>query len=97
MTIQKIFDKYRAFRSIHIFGSRAIGNYKPGSDIDLVIMNESPSDREMIRIKNDFNDSSLPYAIDLITYTDLKHRELKEHIERVGVPFYQKNPVVTDK
>jgi len=85
-----IFRQHTAVIEVWIFGSRAKGNYKKGSDIDLAIMNKGVSERELSHIKTEIEESSLPYIIDLIDFTTLKHRELKEHIERTGVSFYKR-------
>ncbi|MBK6607801.1 MAG: hypothetical protein IPG24_20555 [Leptospiraceae bacterium] len=39
--------------------------------------------------KEDFEESSLPYRVDIVHYPTLTHQELKNHIDRVGVPFYK--------
>ncbi|MBF0450462.1 MAG: nucleotidyltransferase domain-containing protein [Candidatus Magnetomorum sp.] len=87
-TFNKIFKKYPNVNNVVVFGSRAKGSYKNGSDIDLTIMDETISDGDIIKMKNDFDDSSLPYFVDLINYKTLKQQELKNHIDRVGIPFY---------
>ena len=87
-TIQSIFNKYPEVILVHLFGSRAKGNYKPASDIDLAIMNEGVSLETMSKIKGEFEESSLPYLIDLVDYYSLKHPEIKEHIDRVGIVIY---------
>ena len=89
-TLQDIFKKYPDVKNVFIFGSRAKGTYKQGSDIDLTIMNEGVKDTVISKIKSDFEDSSLPYTVDLVGYHTIKHPELKNHIDRVGVPFYEK-------
>ena len=89
-TLQDIFKKYPDVKNVFIFGSRAKGTYKQGSDIDLTIMNEGVKDTVISKIKSDFEDSSLPYTVDLVSYHTIKHPELKNHIDRVGVPFYEK-------
>jgi predicted nucleotidyltransferase len=91
LTITGILNKYPSILRVHIFGSRAKGNFKTGSDIDLAIMNEGFASEELIRIKNDFSESSLPFFVDIISYPELTHLELKEHIDRVGKLFYNKN------
>ena len=89
-TLQDIFNKYPDVENVFIFGSRAKGTYKQGSDIDLAIMNEGVKDTVIGKMKSDFEDSSLPYTVDLVNYHTIKHPELKNHIDRVGVPFYEK-------
>ncbi len=53
-------------------------------------MNEGVKDTFIREMESDFEDSSLPYTVDLVNYHTIKHLELKNHIDRVGVPFYQK-------
>jgi predicted nucleotidyltransferase len=89
-TFKDIFKKYPDVKTVFIFGSRAKNSYKPGSDIDLAVMNEA-----IIRkINVEFEESSLPYRVELLDYHTLKHVDLKSHIDRVGIVFYQdvRNP-----
>lgn len=85
-----IFDNYPEIRLVNIFGSRAKGTFRSGSDIDLAILNEGVSDATIEKIKSDLEDSSLPYFVDLINFPTLKHPEFRDHIERVGKLFYKK-------
>jgi len=89
-TLQDIFKKYPDVKNVFVFGSRAKGTYKQGSDIDLAIMNKGVKDTFIRKMKSDFEDSSLPYTVDLVNYPTLKHPELKNHIDRVGVPLFQR-------
>ena len=57
-------------------------------------MNKGVKDVVIGKMKGDFEDSSLHYTVDLVNYHTIKHSELKNHIDRVGVPFYEK---MTDK
>jgi predicted nucleotidyltransferase len=73
---------------VHIFGSRAKGTFHNGSDIDLAIMNDGIDLGSVQMLSALFRESSLPYAVDLVDYAQLKHSEFREHIERVGKLFY---------
>lgn len=86
-TLHDIFKKYSEIQTVFVFGSRAKGTYKKGSDIDLAIMDKGVSDRVIRKIRSDFEDSTLPYNVDLINYHTIKNPELKNHIDRVGVFF----------
>jgi predicted nucleotidyltransferase len=88
-TIFSILKKYGEVTTVYIFGSRAKGNYKAGSDIDLAIMNAPVADKTLLQIKNDFEESSLPYHVDLVYFKAITHPELIAHIERVGKVFYE--------
>ena len=89
-TFEGIFMKYPEVEEVHLFGSRAKGNYKKGSDVDLAIMNSGFSESSLLQLKSDFEDSSLPYSIDIINFSTLKHKELLDHIQRVGILFYKR-------
>ncbi len=75
-----------------IYGSRAKGNYKPGSDIDLTLFaaeGEEIDYHEVADILDEVDDLLLPYTLDLSAFEQLNHEKLKEHIERVGQVFYE--------
>ncbi|MCK5915616.1 MAG: nucleotidyltransferase domain-containing protein [Deltaproteobacteria bacterium] len=86
-TIWGILGEYPEIKTVVVFGSRAKGTYKSGSDIDLVIMDSGVDDSVLCKLNNDFSDSCLPYFVDLIYYPTLENSALKEHIDRVGVSF----------
>ncbi|BCK88368.1 hypothetical protein MIZ01_2171 [Sideroxyarcus emersonii] len=71
-----------------IYGSRAKGNYERGSDIDLAF--SSPTDISATLLAA-LDELPTPYLFDVTHYESLKHEELKEHIDRVGVVFYQRD------
>jgi predicted nucleotidyltransferase len=76
--------------AVILFGSRAKGNYKRGSDIDLAIKGKESSPELAIDIESFINEEiPVPYTVDVVDYNSLKKKELKEHIDRVGVLFYQ--------
>ena len=89
-TCTSIFEKYPAVEKVCIFGSRAQNRHKQGSDIDLAIMNDGISAKTVREIQSEFEESSLPYRIDLINYPELEHDQLIDHIDRLGIPFYTK-------
>ncbi|WP_294186688.1 nucleotidyltransferase domain-containing protein [uncultured Clostridium sp.] len=93
--LKYIKEKISGFDEIEravIFGSRAKGNYKPGSDVDIAIMGENISFDTVSRLHSLLEDQGpLPYLFDIIDYTHLNHDELKSHIDRVGKIIYIKN------
>ena len=88
-TIRGILMKYPEVLTVNIFGSRALGNYKQGSDVDLAILNEGVDHQTIARIKGDFEESSLPYRVDIVSYLGLDNAKLKDHIDRVGALLYK--------
>ncbi|MDR3578919.1 MAG: nucleotidyltransferase domain-containing protein [Oryzomonas sp.] len=73
-----------------LYGSRAKGTFKPGSDIDLSLHGATITLNEMGDIDTELDDLLLPYTFDLLIFDTLKHINLREHIERVGKIFYER-------
>lgn len=71
-----------------LYGSRAEGNYKPGSDIDLTLFGATLTAAHCATIAEALDDLLLPYSVDLSLFAQLEHPELEAHILRVGVVFY---------
>ncbi len=87
-TIRRILAEVPAVRKAVIYGSRAKGNYRPGSDIDLTLFG---ADLDMLgQIAARLDESPIPYQVDLSIFDRLDHAELREHIERVGQVFYER-------
>ncbi|MDQ1297766.1 MAG: uncharacterized protein QG558_304 [Campylobacterota bacterium] len=85
--IEKIVDtikKNLKIQKIILFGSRAKETYKKGSDIDISIVSEDLSLKELNQLKVMLDDLMLPYKIDLLDYGRISNNDLKEHINRVG-------------
>lgn len=88
-TILSIFSSFADIEEVRIFGSRAKGTHKPNSDIDLAIMN-TISLQTLVHLTNAFEESDIPYKIDLVAYHESIPEALREHIDRVGKPFWSK-------
>ncbi|MDD2760362.1 MAG: nucleotidyltransferase domain-containing protein [Methylomonas sp.] len=86
--IQRVFAKHPKIERAVLYGSRAKGNYRPGSDIDLTLFGESLSYAELCRIETEIDDLLLPYTLDLSLYDQIDNADLREHILRVGLVFY---------
>ena len=67
-----------------IYGSRAKGNYKAFSDVDLTLEGVALTRRHLLRLATQLHDSSLPYQFDLSLYDTLKNPDLLSHIGRCG-------------
>ena len=89
-TLNTIFRKYPGIRQAVIYGSRAKGNYRKGSDIDLSLKTEGDIDfTNLLRIAGDFDDSDMPYFVDVSVYDKISNPDLKAHIDRVGKVLYE--------
>ncbi len=85
-----VFAQHPEVERAVLYGSRAKGNYKPGSDIDLTLFGASLTRQLCSTIDEELDDLLLPYSIDLSVFAELKHPELEAHIERVGQVFFQR-------
>jgi predicted nucleotidyltransferase len=89
-TIRKILAAFPEVEKAVIYGSRAKGTHKPGSDIDLTLFGDRLTSDIRSRIAARLDDSPIPHTIDLSLYAELDHAKLREHIDRVGVVFYER-------
>lgn len=88
--IRSVFARYPQVEKAVLYGSRAKGNYKNGSDIDLTLYGEGLNLGVLLKILAELDDLLLPWMIDLSIYSAIDHAGLREHIERVGLIFYQR-------
>jgi len=92
--LQYIISKISKFDEIDkasIFGSRVKGSHKPGSDIDIAIYGENVDFDTVSSLHAKLEEEGpLPYFFDIIDYTHLNHRELREHIDRMGKVIYER-------
>lgn len=88
--IRSVLANYPKVDRAVIYGSRAKGNYRNGSDIDLTLFGKSLDQKQCADIADALDELLLPYMIDLSIYELLDHEGLKEHINRVGKVFYCK-------
>lgn len=92
-TLTQISAVLRAFPEVEkavLYGSRAKGNFKAGSDIDLALYGADLSLLLLHRIEDALDDLLLPYRLDLTIFSRITNAELLAHIARVGVVFYEK-------
>ena len=85
-----ILAQHPAVEKAILYGSRAKGTFKPGSDIDLSLHGATLTLKELGDIASELDDLLLPYTFDLLIFDTLDHVNLREHIERVGKMFYQR-------
>jgi predicted nucleotidyltransferase len=93
-TINKIiavFGKYTQIDKILLYGSRAKGNYRNGSDIDLTLIGDQLNYSQLSSIESDIDDLFLPYSFDISIFKDIDNPDLIEHINRIGVVLYEKD------
>jgi len=92
-TVEKINGVFARFPEIEravLYGSRAQGNFEAGSDIDLTLYGDALTSDLCAAIASALDDLLLPYTIDLSLLDEITHVALREHIERVGLLFYDR-------
>ena len=92
-TLERLTGVFKAFpevESVVIYGSRAKGNFKPGSDIDLTLHGASLTQSKCDEIAECIDELLLAYTVDLSIFATINHPELEAHIERVGLELYRK-------
>jgi len=87
--ICSIFKKFLQIEQAILYGSRALGTFKPGSDIDITLLGKELTQDSIWKIAQALDDLLLPYVIDLSLFDTLDNTALIEHISRVGIVFYQ--------
>jgi uncharacterized protein len=88
--IHGVFCQFPQIHEVLIYGSRAKGNYKPGSDIDLSLIGENINLLLLSKISVELDDLLLPYTFDISIFTDISNPDFLDHIKRVGTTFYEK-------
>lgn len=89
--VRAVFSRHPEVERVILYGSRAKGNYRPGSDIDLTICGEAVTLSQLLRIEQELDELLLPFKIDLSLHHKIDSPDLLEHIERVGQIFYEKD------
>ncbi len=88
--VNKIFFQYEQVKEVILYGSRAIGSFKPGSDIDLSLKGVDLNLKLLNKIGFDLDELLLPYIFDISIYNYITNKDLLDHIERVGLVFYRR-------
>jgi uncharacterized protein len=86
--MRDVFRQYSQVELVLIYGSRAKGNYRRGSDIDLTLIGKNLTYALLNKIETQLDDLLLPYSIDLSLFSHIDNVELVDHIKRVGKTFY---------
>ena len=85
------FAKSEHIERVVLYGSRAKGNFKPFSDVDITLFGSELTQSDLSQLLVDIDDLLLPYQFDVSLFKTLKNQDLIAHIERVGIEIYNKN------
>lgn len=95
-TIQNILAYYPTVLKVMVFGSRAKGNYRNKSDLDLVIVGSGQD--KVSSISGDIGESDFLYSVDVIGYDSTNDNILlKSEIDKYGVEFWLRNEKLIDQ
>jgi predicted nucleotidyltransferase len=87
--ISQALKKYPEISEAVIFGSRAMGNHKKGSDIDIAVKGEAVSHHVISSLTNMLQEElPIPFFFDIIHYETITSGNLLDHINRVGITIY---------
>lgn len=89
-SIRAVFSKYQQVEEVLIYGSRAMGNFKPASDIDLTLKGKKIDLSLQTEIEFDLDDLMLPYKFDISIYDKITNLEFLDHINKVGKEIYKR-------
>jgi uncharacterized protein len=85
--------RFEEIVEVVVFGSRAKGNHKPGSDVDLAVKGDRITERTLAQLADYLNEETpLPYFFDVVHYNRLDQQAVVDHIDRVGMVIY--NPPI---
>ena len=90
LAMQQVLASHHEVETAILYGSRALGRHRPGSDIDLTLVGEQLTERSLARIEAELDDLLLPWIVDLSCLSSIRHPGLLEHIQRVGQVLYRR-------
>lgn len=86
--MQRVFNNYPDIEAVVIFGSRATGNYKKGSDVDIAVKGKHLTGTMIRAIALELNEETqIPYFFDVLHYETVTNGALKKHIDEFGKLF----------
>ena len=85
-SIVEILLKNPLINEAYIFGSRAKGNFKKGSDVDIAVKGRDISTDLISKVSYTLNEETLmPYKFDVIDYNSIVNKDSTDHIDRIGI------------
>lgn len=89
--ITNVFENFPEIDEVILYGSRAKGNYRTGSDIDFTLKGDKLTHKLLNKISLKLDDLLLPFIFELSLYDQIENNDLIDHIDRVGKTFYKNN------
>jgi len=82
--IKAVLFSMQGVEQVILYGSRAKGNYREGSDIDLTVKGNLTFD-DLVKMSVNLDNLNIPWKIDLSLYRQIENKDLLDHIDRVGI------------
>lgn len=89
--IKEAISEFETIEKASIFGSRAMGNYKKGSDVDMAIFGKQITKEVIFKLDDYLNEIfPLPYFFDILHYENISNDNLKKHIDDEGKVVFER-------
>ncbi|MEO6328821.1 MAG: nucleotidyltransferase domain-containing protein [Ginsengibacter sp.] len=88
--IENVIISINEIERVIIFGSRALDNFKPASDIDLAITGTNLNWNITNRFYSQLEDLPLPFMFDVLDYNLISNQALKSKIDTQGKIFFER-------
>jgi predicted nucleotidyltransferase len=89
--ILEVMKDHDEIEEVILYGSRAMGNYKPGSDIDLALKGAKVDQRILLKVCDSLEEVyPIPYFFDVLDYKTITNQDLIDHIDREGKTIYKR-------
>ena len=90
--IMEVLEATSEVEAAFIFGSRAMGNHKKGSDVDIAVSGSKINPKVLMNLKSKLNEElPIPYFVDVVHIENTQNEALKTHIMKFGKKFYTKH------
>lgn len=86
-----LFAQKSSIEKVILFGSRAMGNFSNGSDIDLALFGQNLKLNDQLDLNWKLENLDYPYTYDFLIHKNIKDQNVIDHIKRVGIVIYQKD------
>ena len=86
VNIRFAIGQFPEIRRVILFGSRALGTNRPGSDVDIAIVGDKVTRTTVLRLSDLLNEQlPLPYVFDILDYANIDSVSLRDHVDTCGV------------
>ncbi len=84
------FSQIANLEKVILYGSRAKGNYKKFSDVDITLLGKEIGISDLFKLQDLLYESDLPYMYDVSLFKSLTNPDLIDHINRKGVVLWER-------